>query len=498
MKKNNQINSEEMKVLIKNVYQLSEKLSGNISIKNLDNAAEFAVNLFGYSSWKEFKQNLKKENNLNNIENTDNDNSEKILSNYLKENNKDVFISLDKKYKFKERIEKKIEKNKSENYTSEFLVGSYLTTQMKTKQPRGLMPTDCIVTTNFNNNYKEFCKSHISWLIDNKQDFIVFSGKYIDDMVFPNSVYIIEKNGLRLNPIKEIINKDIFEKFFKIDHSTKSFSYLWHFLVKKCHIEGKDLNIDDLLNMTSLENLIKIKKEFEKDYVINKMLSGYLLNYIEDFKGEENRVSISQESKYRHYKENMYLINKLSEIKELYDNGYFTNKNEFSFKEAIFQKKKCIVKDLDNKLYKELILCEYIEANKEFKTDKNIIEKEHLIWILFLEAENWIKTYQTNDLNYHVSFAQYYYITSGLHKIEILLKEIKQILFLRQSMNYKNTIWKDKMLEVTKEDNTRFWYNSNMILKELTEKEAILWRTTDDPFAINGLEDFILEKIDLY
>lgn len=56
MKKTNKVSADEMRILIKSIYELAQKLSGNISIKNLDNAAEFAVNLYGYKNWKEFNK----------------------------------------------------------------------------------------------------------------------------------------------------------------------------------------------------------------------------------------------------------------------------------------------------------------------------------------------------------------------------------------------------------------------------------------------------------
>ena len=54
------------------------------------------------------------------------------------------------------------------------------------------------------------------------------------------------------------------------------------------------------------------------------------------------------------------------------------------------------------------------------------------------------------------------------------------------------------MLNLTQNDEVHFWYNGNNILKYLKDNEAILWRTSDDPFAPNDLESFVLEKIELY
>lgn len=490
MKKTNKISAEEMRILIKSIYELSQKLSGNISIKNLDNAAEFAVNLYGYKNWKEFKQNLNKDVLVENL----NDMDDQLLVNNFNPK-KDKYIKDIASYCFKERKEKIINKKESEKYTNEFLVGSYLTENMKTKQPRGLMAMDCVITSNFHNEYKNLVENHIHWLLENNQDFIIFSKNYIESIKFPSNVTIVGKNHIQLNPLKAIINTDLFDNFFRIENSPKSFSYLWSFLVKKFNIESKELRIKDLLNMTDLEKLLEIKKECANDFVLDKMLSNYLSKYVEE---KENIHIITKENEIKHYKENIYLINKLNKIKELYDNQFFTEENSFSIKEAIYQKKKCIIKDIDDNIYHELIIAEYISANKDFKKDKNLIENQHLIWVLFLEAESWISQYQTYDLEEHLSFAQYYYIHGNYKKIDRLLNETKQILFLRQSMTYEDSIWKDRMLKLTEEDKTNFWYNNNLVLKSLENKEAILWRTTDDPFATDGLENFILEKIELY
>lgn len=492
MKKTNKVSAEEMRVLIKSIYELSQKLSGNISIKNLDNAAEFAVNLYGYKNWKEFKHNLNKDIIVETIDAMDT----KLLINSFVPKKAKVINDI-KNYSFKMRKDTILNKKESDKYTNEFLVGSHLTQNMKTKQPRGLMAMDCVITSNYNEDYQQFVENQITWLIENNQDFIIFSKKYIDELKFPESVTLVDKNNLRLNPMKAILNTDLFESFFRIEHSSKSFSYLWSFLVKKFHIEGKQLNIQDLLNMTDLEKLLEIKKECENDFVAEKMLSTYLNKYVTETENQ-NEVLITKDKEVQHYNENIYLVNKLKKIKELYESHHFSEENEFSLKEAIYQKKKCIIKDFDDNVYHELIMAEYIAANKEFKKDKNLIENQHLIWVLFLEAESWISKYQSYDLNYHMSFAQYYYIHGNYEKIDRLLNETKQILFLRQSMTYQDSIWKDRMLNITEQCNVNFWYNNNLVLKSLVNKEAILWRTTDDPFATNGLENFILEKIELY
>lgn len=492
MKKTNKINAEEMRVLIKGIYELSQKLSGNIPIKNLDNAAEFAVNLFGYKNWKEFKNSLNKDIVIENIEEMDKD----LLTNSFSPKKDKIIFNVDN-YLFKTRKDIILNKKDSDKYTNEVLIGSHLTKGMKTKQPRGLMAMDCVITSNYNEDYKQFVENQISWLIENNQDFIIFSKKYINEFKFPESVIVVDKNNVRLNPIKAIINTDLFESFFRVENSSKSFSYLWSFLTRKFHLEGKELNINDLLNMTDLEKLLEIKKLCTNDFVAEKMLSTYLNKYIIEKEGE-GEFLITQEKKLKHYNENTYLINKLKKVKELYDSQYFSEENEFSLKEAIYKKKKCIIKDFEDNIYHELIVAEYISANNEFKKDKDIVENKHLIWVFFLEAESWISKYQSYDLNYHMSFAQYYYINGNYEKIDKLLNETKQILFLRQSMSYQNSIWKDRMLNTTEDSNVNFWYNNNLVLKNLNTKEAILWRTTDDCFATKGLENFILEKIELY
>lgn len=45
-----------------------------------------------------------------------------------------------------------------------------------------------------------------------------------------------------------------------------------------------------------------------------------------------------------------------------------------------------------------MIIAEYIAANKEFRKDKEVIEGQHLVWVLFLEADSWISEYQANEL----------------------------------------------------------------------------------------------------
>lgn len=490
MKEKYKISSDEMKTLIKNIYELSKKVSGNITVKNLDNAAELAVNIFGYKNWKEFKQNLTKEVVLENLE--------LMESDLLEEKHvakKDKIISSLPKYNFHIKKTEVLHKKESNKYSHEYLIGSYLIPSMKTKQPRGLMATDCIITGNYNKDYENFIQKHIEWLIDNNQDFIVFSKSYLDRITFPKSVVQIDKDNIKLNPLKEIINTDLFDTFFKIEESPNSFSYLWSFLVKKFDMENRNLSINDLLNMTDLEKLLSIKNECTNDFVLEKMLSQYLNQYVAT---SDEAYIINRENEVKHYKQNIYLINKLKKIKELYDEGVFSEQSDFSLKKAIFQKQSCVIKDYENSVYHELIVAEYIVANKEFIKDKKIVENQHLLWILFIEAESWIKKYQTRFLETHLSFAQCFYIENNTTHVDNLFSKVNQILFLRQSLSYKNSQWKDRMLTLTESASVNFWYNDNVALKHLKSDEALLWRTGDDPFATNGLENFVLEKIELY
>ena len=100
MKKTNKVSADEMRILIKSIYELAQKLSGNISIKNLDNAAEFAVNLYGYKNWKEFKQNLNKDLVVENLEEIE---KELLESNYNAKKDKKI-VSIEN-YNFKNRKE---------------------------------------------------------------------------------------------------------------------------------------------------------------------------------------------------------------------------------------------------------------------------------------------------------------------------------------------------------------------------------------------------------
>lgn len=492
MNKKYKISSDEMKTLIKNIYELSKKLSGTITVKNLDNAAELAVNLFGYKNWKEFKQNLKKEVMLENLDQLEND---LLQPNYLPKKDKVINNNNLSKYTFYPKKIENVEKKQSNKYSQEYLIGSYLIPNMKTKQPRGLMATDCIITGNYNEEYQNFIEKHIEWLIENQQDFIVFSKNYIENRKYPNNVVMVGKDHVRLNPLKAILNTDMFDSFFHIENAPKSFSYLWSFLVKKFDMEDKNLSINDLVNMTDLEKLLSIKNECKNDFVLEKMLSQYLMQYVTD---NESNMVITTESELRHYKENVYLINKLKKIKALYDEGYFSEDTDFNLKKSIFQKQSCIIKDFEDSVYHELIMSEYIIAHKEFQSDKQITENQHLLWVLVIEAESWIKKYQTQLFKNHLSFAHCFYIQNNTQHVDDLFTSVNQILFLKQSLTYKHSSWKDKMLNLTETSTVNFWYNDNLILKHLKPQEAVLWTIGDDPFATNGLESFVLEKIELY
>ena len=486
----NKINANEMRNLIKSIFEFSQKLSGNINIKTIDNAAEFAVNIFGYKNWKEFKQNLKKENQKIILEQEESEIIKELL--IFK---KDKLIDNTSPIVFKKRENKQIFKKASEKYNNEWLVGSHLSKGMKTKQPRGLLSKDCIITGNYSNNSMITINNQINWLLEKNEDFIIFSKKEIENIKFPSNVEKVGINFKRLNPIKHLLNSESFDDFFKIENSNKSFSYIWSLIVKKLYTENKELTVTMLVDLTKLDKLLDLIKNFESDFVLNKMLSKYLFKYIDII---DDKFLIKKENEEKHYKENIYLINKLHKINELYENGFFSEKDEFSMKEAIFQKNSCVILDNENYLYRELIINEYTDAVKEFNKDKNINLNQHSIWVLFIEAESWLRNYQINNLINNEGFHHYFYVYQNYQKIDFIFKEITQILFLRQSVDYSNSIWKERMLNLTESYEINFWYNNNLILKTLSDGEAILWTINDDPFSKDGLESYKIEKIDLY
>ena len=53
--------------------------------------------------------------------------------------------------------------------------------------------------------------------------------------------------------------------------------------------------------------------------------------------------------------------------------------------------------EYNNPIYNELIMMEYIQSKNEFIKEKSINENNHLIWVLFLETETWLQSYQKDS-----------------------------------------------------------------------------------------------------
>lgn len=491
----------EMRQMIKKIFELSNKLNGSIPIGNLDNAATCAAYLYGFSSWKEYKLYLSKENTKYPIKKTiktiKDISFESIKVNSIKPYNLNKLNKLSKE-------EEEEEINTSYPLLPEWLIGKYYYQQEKIEEPRGLLPINTMFTGSILSNLSNMYLNQIDNLLNVKQMAIIFGSDSSSQLFYEtipvlekHKVLIIGREHILIDPLKEILNNDKMDIFFNVeDNLVGNFVLLWGAIIKKIKQTNNSyqLTIKELINLTEIETLLELDKLWENDNTIeNKMLNDYL-NYC---KINKSMLYIAKESREKHYEKSFNLISQLKEIEYLYDNNYFSENSTFNMKDAIRNGQSIYIIQENDNCYKNLLIANYIiEEEEKRKKLINLNPELYIHWSIWWEAEHWLNEHQAFELsNMDEYVIMNYYMDSQFNNLEPLINNINQIVFLQQNIKGYSQKWKDRMLSETSNSEVNFWYGENKVLKDLLINEALLWRPISNKVFIH---EYKLEKIKLY
>lgn len=511
---------EEMKVLIENIYNTSIKLNGQINISTLDDAANLAAYLFGFSSWMEYHSLVDKEKDF-------------VLNEVFKFKNKkfkDVILTQEDFNNFlniNHLIEDEKSKKSSTVYSNitqsnmiplEWIIGYKKDTQSKVSMPIGLLPENYIVNSSNMEHVNNFFKLKLEWLCKNKQSFYIFG---IDDDNIINFVdnlysneneeftlYQLGQRGFKIDPIKEAFENNDLESLVGINKTeeSESFSILWimivRFLKDSLNYEWDSVSLLKSISLESLIEIMLILKDNNK--LLYQLLSQYIYKKLGVKIDNDNFIlnTIAQE---KHYKQTYILREKLEKIYQLYKEGYFSHKTKVNLSQLIFNKDSALFLECANqelrKEYWNICNLTYINAHKQYEkilSNQQLDNKLFKVWSVWWGSNNKIQediAYKILKQNNTQIICAYSF--SSENKLEDWYANFKQILFLRQFTKDFPDLWKNKALINTEYWEENLWFNNYDILKKIKSDEAFLWNAKNSNTPI-GIDVFEFKKINLY
>jgi hypothetical protein len=492
---------EEINILINNIYNIAKKVNYNLQINSLDEAAMFAANLYGFSSWAEFKKAHKKEyesyTESKFIVKIPKFKEKKIVNHtyelqkkYIQDNPKNFIYNL----------------KESTSLPLEILVGKKKELMGKTYQPVGFLTESYLVDGMLEEEHDKFLNKNIEWLLEKKQCFFLF-GKLSQNninLLRDNDVKILSKNSYAIDPIKEALESDNLESIFSIASldDSQNFNWLWINIVKIL----KDIYVwdtDALLKSLEIEFLLSLREDLLKhNEVIYKMLNQYLFKKCK-INLENDGYVLSEESQVYHYHNIFLLKEKLEQIDNLYSKGYFSKKATINIKENVYNKVSTVFSDCSidelKETYWEVCNTTFINALKDHNKDiKKFNPKIYSIWGIWFNISDIMNENIANEIlmnNYCLNIGGY--IIKENPPIENWYKEFKQILFLKNNIKEYSSTWLKRAF-----NNTSLWeenicFNQFACLRNLKDDEAYIWKPKSI-MVIPGTEEYEFKKIKLY
>ena len=492
------LHTEDMRDLIKNIYDVAHKLSGHIRISDLDAAANFAAYLHGFSSWREYKVALSKEITkirVNQVDTLPLPKFEDIILEEILEWSSQLAVSPPKD---------SLEPVVSNLPPLEWLVGSHRHIQGKIDEPRGLLSENSLIIGSPLSDIATLYEKQVTWLNYHSQSFLIFAAEekskifqQVVDKMEGRRVNIIGKNYLRINPLDNFLTTREAEIYFGINLEAKEhFPTLWIGLVRHIQETQKiQLGIKELLEFTDLPVLYQLSLKLSA-HPLGKLLKNYLVTSCK----VDNPLHINTMSLETHFVQSGSLINKLREIEILYNEGYFTTQPDYSLENAVFNKENTIIVREQNQCYMELLTLLYASIHTRHSSRLAYVNPlNYTYWTIWWEAEQWLSE-KTSSVIAEIKEGSVmtFYINSTFDSLSPLLNQVNQIMFLQQNLTGYSQQWQNKMLCQTSECEVNFWFENNKVLRDLKPGEALLWKTVNNLFNPEGLEEYHLEKITLY
>lgn len=496
--------AEEMRQIIKNIFELSKKLSFNIPVKDLEDAANLAAMLYGFSSWKEYKTYLNKETikvqvKSSNIKIKSPVFNDIILSHLIPYDLKSLHELEDEKISIKETKNKML---------PEFLIGNSYNKTMKGKEPKSIKQETTFITGSASSLINNFFCNNVKWLVNHKQTCIIFGSEEqskifteLKNTLEQNKVQIIGKNYITLDPLVELLQSNEAETFFNIKN--QKFSLLWLQIVRKIILEHhKKPTIKNIIEFTNLNSILEIYKLWkDSDQLLGNLLNKYLFGYCGiQIETNTEQYIISSNSMEKHYMASQSLLIQLEEIHSLYKEGIFTENSNDSLTKSMFNKDSVFIIKEKNQCYMDIMVKMYnIAYNKHTNELKYINPSPYKFWTLWWEGEQWINEDNAFDLSkMNECNIKIIYVNSNFNNLHYLLNTSNQIIFLKQNLEGYSQFWKDKMLCQTNNMSVNFWYDNCKILRHLDNNQCLLWQIIDREYNPEDISEYQLDEVMLY
>ncbi len=442
----------QIRQVMEKVFQIANKNNGKIPIYKLDDAATLAAYIAGYSSWKQYRKEHKKETILTSISVEDKKEQKEFTTKKVEVSPENI-VDLKKRFTDLPILNKKAEIKENKKNIYKIIVGKDYNTVTKSNEFKNIW----VENTCFVGSETIFLDSAKNSLMEDIQPIIEFSSKSGKD---------------KIDPINEIFSGDYLEDYLggsSSDH--RDFQFIWGFLIKHLSQQYKmKFTANFLLETLELEFVVSIWSLLSQE---NSFLGGMLLTYIKsisNIKNEGFTISLSGEAQKKHWDNVVKIRSKLKELQKAYEDGVFSYEGNFLGNYIVEKKSASIyIPEKSNKLV--------------LNTVDFLIETTSLAYSKLVEGLS-IKDHAVFIFNTHESLnklpieSDYVFFFSQILPFEISkLYFYNQVVFSKhQSFIEPNEDFLKKFYFKTKIINENIFANSGDFLINLDQNSAYLWQ----------------------
>lgn len=470
MKNNDLI--ENIKTLIKSLYQLADKSSTGITIRTMHDSAQVISKIYGFNSWNELKQNL-----------------DYLKKDYIEEKANDFKLPLFEDVKVKKgvfSIQSSVLKIpnqdidiKEKNIIQDLIIGKKRNNVLKASTVISLEAENFMIISSIDN----------SQIIKNVRKQVIDYGHA--------SIYLTSSSNIKLDPWSNIFENNGIEFLFKMKEYKNDFIMSWVSTFRYLqHEVSFHPSISQCLSSLYLEGIVKIYDWLK----INKPNAvWYLQKYLDDMGVIENKNEyiITKDMQDKHWAIISKEVAILDEMQKLYKDGIFQKNDDDVLWNSLIQRKSIKIGLVPNPnfFYKEFVTLELNRVCDQYqKQIKNKFIDGYKAWLFCDNLEEWETNnlFLLNDKDFLIKGYQ----TKGKSvNLVNFLSKIDQIIFGKIIDLQIPTAIMNDMLNKTKLWEENIWFDNKLLLKGLNKNEVYVWYPQKDLNKIKELRYFICEKI---
>ncbi len=297
----------QLRQVIEKSFYIAQSNNGSVPISKIDDAANFAAYIAGYSSWKKYRKSIENDFSIAKLENESLDDKILFSNKYITINIESI-QSLKTKLSSISKIKKEEGLKENKQILSKIYIAESYSKITKAHQPIFLN----LQNTGFFGKDNSFINNVINELKQQQQSIIEFDAS--------------EDSNIKLDPLNELIVSDFWEDF--IPHNSqdhKDFSVVWCLLIKQLSQQYKiKFTADLLLETLDLDFLIKYWVLLSQE---NNFLSNMLLIYFKSLsikKENDSKIKLNENQQKNHFKNIQNIKTQMTKVKDLYDSNIFS------------------------------------------------------------------------------------------------------------------------------------------------------------------------------